>query len=164
RYGSISSYAGNGGTRSMLPQSATTDGIFHMTGTQSQPAPNQKPVKFKDVIDGTSTTLLFGERTHDDGLWDSWLGATWVQPPSPPAPGGQAARRRGRGAAGGPARPRAPLPGRGGPTHPHPPPGRPPPANPPPPPPPPAGRLVRLRAVLGGPPVGIRQPPQGRSQ
>ena len=52
---------------------ATVDGMFHMTGTQSQPVPNQKPVKFKDVIDGTSTTLLFGERTHDDGYWDSWL-------------------------------------------------------------------------------------------
>jgi prepilin-type N-terminal cleavage/methylation domain-containing protein/prepilin-type processing-associated H-X9-DG protein len=84
RWAAISSYAGNGGTRSMLPPSATCDGIFHMTGTQSQPSPNQKPVKFKDIIDGTSSTLLFGERTHDDGLFDSWLGATIIPAPNPP--------------------------------------------------------------------------------
>jgi prepilin-type N-terminal cleavage/methylation domain-containing protein/prepilin-type processing-associated H-X9-DG protein len=84
KYAAVISYAGNGGTRSMLPQAATCDGIFHMTGTQSQPAPNQKAVRFKDVIDGMSTTLLFGERTHDDGYWDSWLGATIVPAPNPP--------------------------------------------------------------------------------
>ncbi len=84
RNGAVISYAGNGGTRSMLPQAATADGVFHMTGALSQPKPNQKPVKFKDIIDGTSTTLLMGERTHDDGMWDSWLGATIQPPPNPP--------------------------------------------------------------------------------
>src|SRR6266404_3371378 len=45
-WASLTSYGGNGGTRSMLPEKAYVDGVFFMTGNMSQPKPNQKPVRF----------------------------------------------------------------------------------------------------------------------
>jgi prepilin-type processing-associated H-X9-DG protein/prepilin-type N-terminal cleavage/methylation domain-containing protein len=59
----ISSYGGNGGTRSAgdaqtVPQ--TMDGIFF----------RDSHVRIADVIDGTSTTLLLGERFHLDPEYD----------------------------------------------------------------------------------------------
>ena len=82
-FASLTSYGGNGGTRSMLPQNATADGLFFMTGNASQPKPNQKSVRFDDITDGLSTTLMFGERYHRDGAWDSYLQAPWNPPPDP---------------------------------------------------------------------------------
>jgi prepilin-type N-terminal cleavage/methylation domain-containing protein len=84
RFAGLNSYAGNGGRRSYLPANATVDGIFSMTGVGSQPRSGQVPVRLDDVTDGTSGTLLFGERRHDDGNWDSWLPAPFQPPPSPP--------------------------------------------------------------------------------
>src|SRR5436189_104323 len=75
---------GNGGTRSMLPELARTNGIFHMTGVLSLPKPGQKPVRIADIYDGASNTLLLGERVHADGYWNSWLNATFVPAPNPP--------------------------------------------------------------------------------
>ena len=80
----LTSYGGNGGTRSMLPQNATADGIFHETGQASLPKPGQRPVRRNDISDGSSNTILFGERYHRDGNWDTWLNAPWVQAPNPP--------------------------------------------------------------------------------
>jgi prepilin-type processing-associated H-X9-DG protein len=83
----ITSYGGNGGTKSFRPSVATADGIFHLTGPFSEPQPNQSPVRFLDVTDGTSQTLLFGERYHGDGGWDSFVNADFSpQPPIPIAP------------------------------------------------------------------------------
>jgi prepilin-type N-terminal cleavage/methylation domain-containing protein/prepilin-type processing-associated H-X9-DG protein len=62
----LGSYGGNGGTRTYFPQFATTDGMFHTTGEASEPEKNQQPVAPKDVADGLSNTLLFGERSHRD--------------------------------------------------------------------------------------------------
>lgn len=81
----IASYGGNGGTRSMLPQNASADGIFHETGALSLPKPGQKPVRRNDISDGSSNTFLFGERYHRDGSWNTWLGAPWVPPPPNPS-------------------------------------------------------------------------------
>jgi prepilin-type N-terminal cleavage/methylation domain-containing protein len=78
----MTSYGGNGGTRSMLPQNATADGIFHETGPLSLPKPMQRAVRRNDISDGSSNTILFGERYHRDGNWNTWLGAPWV-PPGP---------------------------------------------------------------------------------
>jgi prepilin-type N-terminal cleavage/methylation domain-containing protein/prepilin-type processing-associated H-X9-DG protein len=69
----LTSYGGNGGTRSYDPEFATTDGIFFTTGPASQPAPDQSPVRIADVTDGLSTTLLFGERSHTDPNHDSFV-------------------------------------------------------------------------------------------
>jgi len=66
----ITSYGGNGGSRTVDPALATTDGIFHTTGPASEPVPNQSPVRIADITDGTSSTLLFGERSHRDPNYD----------------------------------------------------------------------------------------------
>ena len=84
-YAAMTSYGGNGGTRSMLPASATADGLFHMTGTAAQPSPSLRPVRFADVGDGTSNTFLFGERYHGDGSWDSYLNAPFTPAPTNPS-------------------------------------------------------------------------------
>jgi prepilin-type processing-associated H-X9-DG protein len=80
----ITSYGGNGGTRTMLPQFATRDGVFFMTGSQSLPLPNQRPIKLTDILDGLTNTLLFGERRHGDGNWNTWLSAPFQPAPNPP--------------------------------------------------------------------------------
>jgi prepilin-type N-terminal cleavage/methylation domain-containing protein/prepilin-type processing-associated H-X9-DG protein len=78
----LTSYGGNGGRRSFDPTAATRDGIFHTTGPASQPAPNQRPVRLADVTDGTSTTLLFGERSHTDANYDSFAAAGLASRPA----------------------------------------------------------------------------------
>jgi prepilin-type N-terminal cleavage/methylation domain-containing protein/prepilin-type processing-associated H-X9-DG protein len=55
-YFGMNSYGANAGTRSWFVSSMTTDGVFYI---------NSK-VKLTDVRDGTSSTLLFGERYHFD--------------------------------------------------------------------------------------------------
>src|SRR5262249_8219078 len=67
----ITSYGGNGGRRSYDPGSATTDGIFHTTGPGSLPVANQVCVTLSDITDGTTNTLLFGERNHVDPAFDA---------------------------------------------------------------------------------------------
>jgi prepilin-type N-terminal cleavage/methylation domain-containing protein/prepilin-type processing-associated H-X9-DG protein len=80
----LTSYGGNGGTRSMLPENATADGIFHETGKLSRPKPGQKPVRLAQVTDGTTNTFLFGERNHRDSNWNTWVPAPFMPPPTPP--------------------------------------------------------------------------------
>src|SRR5437868_4895447 len=80
----VSTYAGNGGTRSFPPDKATADGIFHETGPKSKPNPNQVAVKAAGVKDGLANTLLFGERQVGDGNMDSYLLATITPDPDPP--------------------------------------------------------------------------------
>lgn len=60
----MSSYGGNGGTRTFSPEHATRDGIFH-TGSQ---------VRLADVLDGASHTVLLGERYHRDAEYDRLTG------------------------------------------------------------------------------------------
>src|SRR5262245_45561296 len=68
----LTSYGGNGGSRSYDPQFATNDGIFYVIGPGSQTAPNGQPVRLAEVTDGLSNTLLFGERSHTDKNHDSF--------------------------------------------------------------------------------------------
>ena len=58
----MSSYGGNAGTLSFgFPGTpASKDGVFHK---------NSK-VSFKMITDGTSSTLLLGERSHYDPVYD----------------------------------------------------------------------------------------------
>jgi len=78
RYYGMTSYGGNGGRRSYLPDLATVDGIFHTTGPASLPQSNQEKVSLQMVRDGTSTTLLFGERNHHDPNFESFAQVGWV--------------------------------------------------------------------------------------
>lgn len=84
----VTSYGGNGGTggtyyrfygycRDVVTQS--TDGMFFETGPNSAPNSGQDPVRMSDVIDGTSNTLLFGERSHVDPTFDTLAGVNGGQ-------------------------------------------------------------------------------------
>jgi prepilin-type processing-associated H-X9-DG protein len=55
-YFGMNSYGANGGTRSWYVSSMTTDGMFYINSRVTIPG----------VTDGTSNTLLFGERYHKD--------------------------------------------------------------------------------------------------
>jgi prepilin-type N-terminal cleavage/methylation domain-containing protein/prepilin-type processing-associated H-X9-DG protein len=74
----MSSYGGNAGKRSVKAGSAppwpgmTKDGIFFIDSY----------VRLTDITDGTSTTLLFGERYHRDPQYDLQHNIYW--PGSPP--------------------------------------------------------------------------------
>jgi prepilin-type N-terminal cleavage/methylation domain-containing protein/prepilin-type processing-associated H-X9-DG protein len=72
RWYGLTSYGGNGGSRSYDPQFATNDGIFFVIGPGSQTAPSTGPVKMADVLDGLSNTALFCERCHFDPNHDSF--------------------------------------------------------------------------------------------
>jgi prepilin-type N-terminal cleavage/methylation domain-containing protein len=78
----MSSYIANGGTYSTYFRDPLmqNDGMFYMTGEDSKPEAFQQnlrtdevPATFSDVLDGTSNTLLFGERFHYDPVFDRKL-------------------------------------------------------------------------------------------
>jgi prepilin-type N-terminal cleavage/methylation domain-containing protein len=75
----LTSYGGNGGSRTLDPQEASIDGIFHSTGPASEPESDQRPVAIHDVLDGTSHTFLFGERAHDDPRYETFAEAGWAE-------------------------------------------------------------------------------------
>ena len=72
RFYGLTSYGGNGGSRSYDPQFATNDGIFFVIGPGSQTAPTGVPVEMSSVTDGLSNTFLFGERGHMDANHDTF--------------------------------------------------------------------------------------------
>ena len=74
KYYGITSYGGNGGTRSYPPCQETADGIFFRTGPA---APANPQVSIEMVADGTSTTLFFGERNHKDSNYDTFYSPGW---------------------------------------------------------------------------------------
>jgi prepilin-type N-terminal cleavage/methylation domain-containing protein/prepilin-type processing-associated H-X9-DG protein len=80
RWYALTSYGGNGGSRSYDPASASNDGIFFVIGPGSQTAPTGQPVRIADVTDGLSNTALFGERSHVDPNNDAV--APGIVPPS----------------------------------------------------------------------------------
>src|SRR6188474_144093 len=70
----LTSYGGNGGTRSYDPLQATNDGIFFVIGPGSETAPGGQPIRMSEVTDGLSNTVLFGERSHTDPVHDALTG------------------------------------------------------------------------------------------
>jgi prepilin-type processing-associated H-X9-DG protein len=76
----LTSYGGNGGSRSYFPTQATADGVFHTTGEASEPARHQQPVRPRDISDGLTKTLLFGERSHTDPNYQSFNDAGYGDP------------------------------------------------------------------------------------
>lgn len=75
----MTSYGGNGGTRSYHPTEATCDGMFHTTGPASDPEPNQRPVSLSTVSDGTSQTILLGERSHTGPNLETFVAVYWAE-------------------------------------------------------------------------------------
>ena len=81
----LTTYAGNGGTRTFPIDQATADGMFHTTGPQSKPSAGQAGVRLLEVTDGALNTLLFGERTVGDSGLDSYASpACPITPPADP--------------------------------------------------------------------------------
>lgn len=82
RHIKVTSYCGNAGTRSYHPDSGffMADGIFIMAGPHSQPRPNQKPVALAGIVDGTSNTLFFGERSRFDPNYNTFAAQGWDWP------------------------------------------------------------------------------------
>jgi prepilin-type processing-associated H-X9-DG protein len=67
----MTSYGGNAGKRSVLSSRMTRDGIFFIDSS----------IRLADITDGTSNTLLFGERFHHDPQYgrqqpDVWPGTS----------------------------------------------------------------------------------------
>jgi len=78
-YGATS-YRGNGGSRPIFATSSTNDGMFMATGDAARKASTAPPgleVRLKDVLDGTSKTLLFAEFAHSDNNFNSFTDAGW---------------------------------------------------------------------------------------
>ncbi len=76
----ITSYGGNGGTRSYMPAQSSVDGLFHTTGSASEPQPHQEAVRLSAIQDGMSHTLMFGERSHVDRYLDDFAAKNMTQP------------------------------------------------------------------------------------
>jgi prepilin-type N-terminal cleavage/methylation domain-containing protein/prepilin-type processing-associated H-X9-DG protein len=77
----ITTYFGNGGTRSFPPAQATYDGLFHRCDPA---APNKSGrIPLDEIDDGTSNTLLMTERILGDSAFDSWQRAAFTPTPSP---------------------------------------------------------------------------------
>jgi prepilin-type N-terminal cleavage/methylation domain-containing protein len=88
-YYSASSYAGNYGQGSYYFKNSSfpikPNGLFYLTGADSQLAVpggtlhslaenhrNLGPVKLRRIVDGTSKTLMIGEKNHTDKNFDTW--------------------------------------------------------------------------------------------
>src|SRR5262249_5179084 len=75
-YFGMNSYGGNGGTRSWYVGNMTNDGVFYINSQ----------VRIAGITDGTSNTLLFGERYHFDpayttiGTLGGWAWANFNAP------------------------------------------------------------------------------------
>ena len=74
----LSSYGGNAGTKAFPASRATGDGVF---GYSTAARRNQ--VALLHVADGTSNTILFGEKVVGDGNLDSYLTAPLMPAPVP---------------------------------------------------------------------------------
>jgi len=75
----ISTYGGNGGIRSFPSTRATGDGMFGY-----QFGAIRSRVGLLDVTDGTSNTILLGERNPIDSSLDSWMDSPIQPTPDPP--------------------------------------------------------------------------------
>ncbi len=72
KYG-LTSYGGNGGTQSHPPAAISGNGMFAGAGPTiaTPPTLQHEVVRIRDVIDGTSSTFLLGERNHFDTAYDA---------------------------------------------------------------------------------------------
>ena len=64
----MSSYGGNAGRRSVSIAKLTRDGVFYV---------GSDDIRVGGIADGTSSTLLFGERFHSDAGFDAQSQDLW---------------------------------------------------------------------------------------
>lgn len=75
------SYKANGGSRPIFATSSTNDGVFMATGSAARRAagaPEGIQVTIGAIYDGTSNTIFFGERAHEDPNFDTFTQAGWT--------------------------------------------------------------------------------------
>ncbi len=79
----LTSYCGNGGTQSHPPAATTGDGVFAATGPAitTPPTIQHGLIRLRDLTDGTSNTLLLGERSHVDPNYDTFFAAGFATNP-----------------------------------------------------------------------------------
>ncbi|HSQ58349.1 MAG TPA: DUF1559 domain-containing protein [Gemmata sp.] len=86
----LTTYGGNGGTRPFPPDISPCDGVFFVTGTGSLSKAGRVGVQITHILDGSSNTLLFGERIVEDPNLDTFVAAqsypeqVFDVPPTPP--------------------------------------------------------------------------------
>jgi prepilin-type N-terminal cleavage/methylation domain-containing protein/prepilin-type processing-associated H-X9-DG protein len=77
----LTSYRLNGGSRPIFATSATNDGVFMTLGPDARKAasaPVGIAVKMRDVTDGLSSTILFGEKDNTDKNFETFTDAGWT--------------------------------------------------------------------------------------
>jgi prepilin-type N-terminal cleavage/methylation domain-containing protein/prepilin-type processing-associated H-X9-DG protein len=80
-YWGRTSYKGNGGSRPIFATSSSNDGVFMATGPNARKASNAPPgmqVRYEDISDGTSNTIMFGEAYHKDDNFDTFTAKGWT--------------------------------------------------------------------------------------
>jgi prepilin-type processing-associated H-X9-DG protein len=78
----VTTYGFNGGTRTYPDFRATRDGLFD-AHTSTTLVGRDVRVRFEEVRDGLSNSLLAGERVVSDGNFDSWVTAPLQPTPTP---------------------------------------------------------------------------------
>ena len=78
RYYGVTSYGGNGGSQTHPPASISGDGVFGPSGPAT---PTYPVVRLGDITDGTTNTLLLGERNHIDPNYDTYVAPGWALEP-----------------------------------------------------------------------------------
>lgn len=81
QYYGMTSYKGNGGTRPVYFTNETRDGIFMSTGGAQYAVNGQRDghaLRFAEIRDGQSNTIMFGETFHDDPNFDTFNDVGWT--------------------------------------------------------------------------------------
>jgi len=78
----VTTYGGNSGICNFPLEKGTSDGPFPVFDDTMDKRAKQSPTSLAHVLDGTSNTILFGEKNAGDPNWNSWEQAT-IDPPPP---------------------------------------------------------------------------------
>ena len=78
----VTTYGGNSGICNFPLEKGSMDGPFPVFDDTPEKRAKQSPTSIAQALDGTSNTILFGEKNPGDPNWNSWEQAT-IDPPPP---------------------------------------------------------------------------------